>query len=367
MPAENFTYQGVTIRVETQFPQDLEWLEEFLQPWFDVSPREPDVLVRYCVDAARYARLERGGAAGGDAAAFMMDTRIIEYPRWRAPDGIELLHDEERRLFFRRRERETEIIAPDESAGARIRVMRVIREFAMGAAQAAGGRFLHASAVVVDGRAIVMTGRRLAGKTSLLVYLLSHLRCDFLANDRLLVTEVAGGTQLVGMPTVVSVREGTMARFPGLREDVRRRRFTTRLTLRECERADHSVAQSPRGDKWGLSTAQFCRVMGRKAIRGANPGLVLVPRQSGRPGGIQLRVLDAARGRASLEEGLFGHIRPDSPSEAFTLTAPGKRRVADGEFLDALAASSRVVECVMGEDAYANADGAQDIAGMLRS
>ena len=71
---------------------------------------------------------------------------------------------------------------------ARVRLMRVVREYFHNAALHAGGLVLHAAAVVHDGRAIAVAGRKGAGKTTMLLRLLRDANASFLSNDRVLVT-----------------------------------------------------------------------------------------------------------------------------------------------------------------------------------
>ncbi|MBC7303276.1 MAG: hypothetical protein H5T78_20300 [Nocardia sp.] len=76
--------------------------------------------------------------------------------------------------------------AANTGIGIRIAV-RVLRQITMRAAEDAGARALHAGAVVVDGRAVLVGGRAGAGKTTMLLQLIK-LGAAPMASDRTMVT-----------------------------------------------------------------------------------------------------------------------------------------------------------------------------------
>jgi hypothetical protein len=365
MRSINFSYEGVTIRVESHSSPDLCWLQEFLHPWFDPSDALPDICVEWTADPARFRKLLARGKPGEMVPAFMMDTRIIHYPMWSNAGASRVLFDEERALFMQVEDRRIAIIADRWQPGSRTQVMRVVRELAMGAAQARGGRFLHASAVSLDGKAIIMAGRRMAGKTSLLTYLLSNLDAALLTNDRLLIHPQSNNITFRGMPTIVSIRGGTLGLFPRLQERIRQNCYATRLTLEECKSADQSVFENRSQGRQGLSPAQFCAATGSRPARDARGGVLLFPRQTGSPGGISLQQMNTEETRAALLDGLFGHIGPDRLSEVFTLPESCTRTVPDWELLDTLSTSLPAYQCRLGQDAYADKSGADQIRKLI--
>lgn len=211
MQHSSFRYEGVTIRVGSRSPSDLQWLEEFLYPWFELSTSAPDICVEYQVDPDKFREFQTHGYPGEPVDAFMMDTQIIRYPQWIVSGQPCLLFDEKLALFIQIEEHRIMIIAGQKDPVSRLQIMRVVRELAMGVAQARGGRFLHASALTLRDKAIIVIGRRGAGKTSMLSYLLSHLDADLLTNDRLLLRLQGNEVSFRGMPTVISIRDGKNA------------------------------------------------------------------------------------------------------------------------------------------------------------
>jgi hypothetical protein len=352
VPEMNLCYSGLTVGVDVPTGADAQWLREFFCPWFAESDGVPDARVRFRVDTERFNDLLLRGDSGYLGSAFMMDTRVIEYPRWVAPDDATLLLDRERELFFHVDGDAIDIVAARDDRRSRLRVMRVIRELAMDAAHAAGGRFLHASCVAVDGRAIAVTGPRSAGKTSLLLYLLCAGRCDYLTNDRLLVRPQGDRLSLEGMPTVVSIRAGTLGMFEQFAATVAERRYSTRLTIDECEDDEPAGGVGQGEPKQGISPAQLCAATGATAAVGATGSVVLIPHQSGCADGFALRRLSMEEARAALAGGLFGHIGPGFRSDVFRYRGTRVAPVTDEAFIGTLSAGCRVYECRLGTDAY---------------
>lgn len=80
-----------------------------------------------------------------------------------------------------------------------------------------GRSWLHAGAVVRDGRGVLLIGDARAGKTTSLVHLLVHERCAFLTNGRSLVSTANGGIEVAGYPEIVLLRQGHFETLPSLR------------------------------------------------------------------------------------------------------------------------------------------------------
>jgi hypothetical protein len=299
----------------------------------------------------------------------MMDTRIIDYPIWQETAAGPTFFDESRGVLFQQHRGGVDLICRDGGADYRLLLMRVIREYAMGAAQQIGGRFLHASAVAADGQALIITGPRGAGKTSLLTCLLKQEGAGYLSNDRVLVNFEEAGTRLQGMPTVVSMRDGTLDLFPTLRDSLQASRFNSRLTLAGSRAASGSMNRARRPGKQGVSPAQYCALMNCRPVCKAAAAALIFPQQTGRTGGIVLRPLASAESLALLPQALFGYIGPASLSRAFTLAKNAGELSAvmgDEGLLARLASSLPAYICELGTAAYADADGVSQLMALLR-
>ena len=354
MPALTLSYEGITVRASLERAVDVQWLEEFLLPWFDRSDDAPDVEVLVSRDPAYYEELLACGPADSRVIAFTMDTRAVDFPAWNVPGQL-ALYDEKHRLFYLVTDSCITLVGSDPGNEVRMSLMRVLREFAMSAAQLRGGRFLHASAFVTNGLAALISGPREVGKTSLLSYVLSYSDARFMCNDRLLVGAHEPALRLRGMPTIVSIREGTLELLPGMRDSIERNRFITRSTMEEARQPDAPSCGPPKQGRYGLSPRQYCALLGCEPVQWARGAVLLLPRQTRRPGGLELKRLDSGEARERLAHCLFGHIGPDRLSEVFTLLprSPGQSKPGSDDALCTMLASRLACyDCQLGTDTY---------------
>jgi len=364
-----FSYEGIGSRVTVESEEDMRWLEEFLVPWFDTSGQLPDISVRVIRDAPYFDRLRESGFGPDSVRTFMMDAGSIDFPACIGPAGCITLYDEKHRLFILIADSRVELVLRDQNASIRLRVMRVLRELAMGVAQLTGGRFLHASAFVLDGHAAIVTGPRRSGKTSLLSYVLANSSAGFLCNDRLLIRRKGETIRLRGMPTIVSMREGTIDLFPGMRQSIMDRGYASRLTLGECREAGRLISFPGKPGRHGLSPRQFCSLLDCPPVKEATGRVLLFPRQTGVAGGLRLRRLQAAEARSRLQSCFFGSIGPQNLSDVFTLLPRGLSRQeapGDAAVCAGLADSLAAYDCELGNQAYEDDRGAQLLLDLLR-
>lgn len=71
----------------------------------------------------------------------------------------------------------------------------------------------HAACIVKDGYGVGITGNKFAGKTTTLINALHHCRCNFLANDKVLLHEVDDVLFMYGLPISLGIRLGTISHF----------------------------------------------------------------------------------------------------------------------------------------------------------
>lgn len=370
MTRATFSFEGISIGVTVEDQGDIEWLTEFLVPWFDLSDSTPDVEVSVRQDRAMFEKLIACPPAQKRVNAFMMDTRVIDFPCWNIPGQQLACLDEQNQIFYLITDEQIHLVYSARPNNLRTSLMRVLREVAMGAAQLRGGRFLHASAFAINGRAVIVTGPRGAGKTSLLSYVLSNSKATFLTNDRLLVKRRGQQVQLRGMPTIVSIRSGTMKLFPKMRPSIEDQGFTTKVTMMEARQSETTTSLPTRDGRWGLTPRQFCSILDCKPQREARAAILLFPRQTGLPGSIELRKTDTFETRDQLQHSLFGHIGPDSLSDAFTIVPPGlKKRPADDDktLFTALVNSMTAFDCELGNDAYRGGSGIEKLLQILEN
>jgi hypothetical protein len=336
----------------------VEWLAEFLTPDFSTRDAgEPaDGIVSLREDDGELAALEttrpvRPPIVDGVA----LDTGVQPLEDWSVDPLQPLFFDPAFGILQRsgREGRALTLVSASGNPKARIALMRVVREIAMQRAQRDGGLFLHASALAVAGRGLVIAGPKEAGKTTLLVHLLGRAAgARYLANDRVLIRLDGTIAHLGGMATIVSVRPGTLAMFPELARRLRDSGFHYARQLGEG--AAPSRPDVPADGRQALSPAQFRRVLGVEGCREAVARAIVFPSVTRRAGGIELRRLELDEAAVQLGRSVFGR---DTRLRSHACFALGDRAPLpdDGALEVACARLAAIVptfECRLGLDAY---------------
>jgi hypothetical protein len=357
-----FLYPGVSILVVSDSPGHLPWLEEFLCPDFATAPgAEADHTVILDIDTARYLDLWRQGPdpSGAWIDCFALDSGAVSLPRWRSGPGEIVVFDGEYRVFciVTLDRRTIRLVAPRFGLTMRNTLMRVVRELAMIAAERAGAIIVHGAAARVDGAGLVLAGPKKAGKTTLLLHLLSRPGAALVTNDRVTVTmEATGGAALRGMPTIVAVRERTARTFPSFEERLRWSGFHAWSTLDEVARRRRRQAAPQR--VWALSPTQLATLLGVRRVASAGLETILFPRVTGARGGIELRRLAPPEASDMLRRALFRAHAPTS--HVGTLLAPSADTIGTAtreELCRRLADRVPCFACALGREAYEKADG----------
>jgi hypothetical protein len=319
-------HAGFRVCVRSRDAGHLEWLDEFLTPWFarldDVSSPEDEVVVSLRCDPDRGNRLAAFPRRPPTSfvAGFILDSRVVEHEVWHERGGERLTCDRDLDAFYRvsRRHPHVRILAGQSRVAARVASMRVVRELAMAHARRSGWLLLHAAAVEIGGRAIVIVGPKHAGKTTLLLQLLHAPGARFVANDRVLVHVAETPPRLLGLPSIVALRAGTLALFPRLEEQAVQSGYAFWETLVEARAAPGRQANARGVD---VSPAQLCNLLSVDPSSGAPVGALIFPGlDSGRerrPLGIDVQRLDSDSVKARLDDNQFGGANGARSSEAF--------------------------------------------------
>ena len=351
-----YRYDGLGVRVECADAGHMAWLDEFLAPHFERDGSGPvDWRVRLVEDTHRFeAALGLGPIPGTEPVdCFALDSSVIRYPLWRSESGT-AVYDEQSGVLYhvRHPEREVTLLAREGSEWVRTPLMRVVRELAMNHSRRDGRLFLHAAAVAVGDDGVVVTGEKSAGKTTLLVHLLRESGAAYLSNDRVLVSLDSSPPVLRGMPTVVTVRPGTVDLLPGFGRSLAESSFGHRWTIEET-RTPRPVRRLKEG-KFGLTPAQFRALVGTPAAAACRARAVVFPRVTNLPGGARLRALDTEEAAARLPSVLFGAGSLRKTSELFVSPdeTPAPDESALARFARRFAAEVRCFECELGLNAY---------------
>jgi hypothetical protein len=364
-------YAGIAIGIASDHAEHVDWLKEFLEPSFvsggDISPERGSLEceVRLRLDDAAFARQLAGGPSGEEAVCFEMDTRVVRLPVWRSKrPGRVVVRDQSGRVFYGvdPARRIVDVLGPasveaGDVLAVRIGLMRVVREIAMHAAVARSGFFLHAAGFALEGGAVVVAGPKRAGKSTLLLYALSAAPGALLSNDRLLLSPRADRFLVTGMPTITTLRPGTLEFFPTILESLLSSGFHTGVTVAEARELSGDqrgkVGPAPDG-RYGISNRQLCEIIPCEAQTHAPARAILFPRVT--PGTEVLTLVQATADEAvhELRQSLFGR-QADRPGDPlFRLSLPPGGHYPDvAEACLALASNVQCYFCDTGPGSFA--------------
>jgi len=359
-----FEYQGARIDVVCQEQSDLDWLTGFLHPWFQLVEGDSDARVSLIYDSLQFDELLDSGFLGDLCSAFIQDTNVIDFDGLDIPGYDNALFDQRYQLIVLVKSNRVTLLGRTHDVLARKALMKTVREVLMGYVHETSGRFLHATGCALDNAGLAMAGPRNAGKTSLLLYLLLNSDLQFIAGDRLLIKD----GMAIGMPTIVSIRNGTLELNPAFANEINTRGYGLPLTLEECENNRQWCKQYMKADKVLLGSQHLSAILDRKHAAHASLRGLVFPRVEPSATAWSLDRLDSSATRQRLSEALFGNIHPGNRSEAFTLVdskIAERCILSDNEFIDSLSATIPAYDCVFGVAAFKNRDLAVAIVDTL--
>jgi hypothetical protein len=366
MLRRDFHFGAHTFRVEGG-EEALGWLQRFLEPQLAAGDSDsPHEVIRLIVDAREHARLAACGPHPDDLAkaCFTLDSGIVTGRVWDASDSAEVVFDEARDIFYRRRPDEPgviDIIVAGDTAEARVALMRAVREYAMLYAARAGWLIVHAAAVCMGNDAFVIAGPKKAGKTTLLLHALQNERGTYVSNDRVAVRADAPRPIVHGIPTIVSIRPDASAWFPELGPKLRGVRFDARPPVSD---GDVPAGVTP-VKAWSLSPRQFCNIVGAKSRAAARVVGLLFPQVDASTPGVTFELLGTDEARRALQaalfrscpaDGMFRVHRAESPSDSDTGMVAG---------VTSIISAVPSFACRLGADAYR--DGTRWLSHLLET
>jgi hypothetical protein len=323
-------FDELTLRVSCAEHSHLAWLREFLTPWFDFVPAsEGECEVAVVADETEYGRRLESGPLGAGATAhcFSLDNGAVHLPLWKSRPTERMAFDRRLGVFYRigERGRRVEVLGRPRHLALRFAAMRVIRELALAQARTSDRLLVHAAALEMDGRTVLIAGPKGAGKTSLLIASLLDTAARFVSNDRVVVVLDPHGVTAHGMPTLVSIRKPTLDAHPDVRRRLERSGYHHLDSLAESggHREPHR-AERPAID---LSPAQLCVLLDTEPAARGRVSALLFP-QSYPPGAtVRPARLDVAAAAERLSGALLGGACAD-PAQSFFAPALAQRAVA---------------------------------------
>jgi hypothetical protein len=347
-------------------PGTLVWLAEFFEPAFASSPLESlgaDLAVahagvRFEQSPAEHARLSRTrvGEPPVEFESFTLDGSFERHTGWHGRKRWRWAHDERHDAFYGvdPDAHAIRIVARADRPFPRLALMRVVRELATTALLRSGRLPVHGAAFLHGDSAVLVCGPKRSGKTTLLIH---ALRCGapFLSNDRIFV-DAEGSLAAQPMPTIVMLRDGSLAFFEELKKDLEESGFDRGRTIAECISQTPPSPSLPRPgrQKRGISPVQLCRLLGAPMRGNARVGLLLFPRVDPTADGIVLERMAAGQARETMSRSLLKPSDPTRPAPLFSPQDACEAISAEVESrqCEALVERVPVYDCRLGPNAY---------------
>ena len=353
------TFDDLTIAADCGSASNRDWLGEFLVPDFEVrSDGAVDCTVRIVADVSRYLESMANGP-GADAPlldCFALDSSVVRLPILARSGSATTVLDAQFEAVYEIEPdlRRVTIRARPDNVRVRASLLRVVREFAMNHLHHRG-LFLHASAIAIGNSGVAFAGHKAAGKTTLLTYLLSTGMGSYLSNDRVYVADGDGSPVLRNMPTVISVRPGTLELCPSFRDRFLASGFDTYLaTLDEAAAASAAHIGTNQFGNYFLSPAQFRRVLDAPQQTRAIGSALVFPVIREDIEHFAIRELSKLETLDRMSEALLGAGTWRKGTDAFTIpgsaSAPAKEALAAR--VDRFCSRVRCYELRLGKSAY---------------
>lgn len=344
------------IDVETDDPDAARWLTEFLTPWFKATaPGKGEFTVRLTCSTSAFAVLEcrQATATPDSVACFALDSQVVSLPGWSEDDGSTVIADSGRSCFYVVRGRTVEIVSQPGVRRVRVGLMRVVRELAATRMLGQGSVLdVHSAAFVVGGRAVLLVGPKGVGKTTLLVSVLALRQASLLANDRVFVDVSRHPGQAFGVPTLVSLQEGTLRLFPNLQRGLPDR--PARMHSGELESPDpDTFKEDDVPTVFALSPTQLARRLGVPTVSEGPIAAIVFPEIASAPDAWSLEPVAPADGATQLRRSLYGiRSRPRSRIVFEELVGGPVERMEDpASLVDCLADRIPLFRYRLGQDA----------------
>lgn len=302
-------FRGLQVQVHSNVSAPLTWLNEFMLP--ALRAQEPVLArreIRLIIDGQRFASMLSVVRAEHQnwVDCFTKDGGFEQLSAWRDQSGREILYSELGHCFLvpKADGGAIELVAAADHGMMRRCLMRLVRELAMMQALYRGDLFVHGAAVVCRDEAIVVTGARRAGKTSMLLNALRQGGVWYLSNDRVFIEAGMDRPTVHGMPTIITVRAECFAHLPGLTVPTWGYPYRHYLTMRECE-ARSPLVEAAFQDPPAMNPPQFCRWMGVEMATHGPLRAVVLPRVDTTVTGYKLDRLSLADAEVQLCANLF--------------------------------------------------------------
>jgi hypothetical protein len=253
----------------------------------------------------------------------------------RSADGLRDLVDVQNGVHYRVAQNSVRIRYRTPSSFLAHEPARIIREALAAQVASDGWCRMHAAAVAVDGRGILVVGGPGSGKSSTVVQMLAR-GASYIANDRLLVRAAPDGNVMVrGLPIAVRWSAAQLHEFASGPDFIRCYETHSRL-----QRSDLKAGFR----KYELTLPEVAAISGAPMVTEASVAAVVLPRRRGDEPGVVARAQ-----HPGLADELAEHFLPVDPAfPPFFLLQPTEQRQVERLINSAAIALARLPGYVLG-------------------
>jgi hypothetical protein len=311
------SFMGLNFDVLCDNSLDTQWLKDFFGGAFQFSHDEKDsknvFRVSLSCDSLAVAEARLMAAESRQSAvAFILDSAVERLPKWVGADGTIRAYSDFYDVLYIKDEQVR--VVEDSSPGvagrrARGGLMRAIREQAMDYVWRRGSSILHGAAFVEGGKAVIIAGDKRAGKTSLLCAVLSLLPdSGFLANDRIALSSHGGELIARPVPTIISLRAGSLEVVPGL---------AARTAAIVSDYNGTPLPTHQNLQRMAMTTAQFASIMESTVCASAPVRSIVFPLIDPGQETFSLRKLDSEQSQRRILNAVFARDHLGAQTEFF--------------------------------------------------
>ncbi len=218
---------------------DLTWLTEFLHPHLKSANIAGDDL--WSVKVTKKSHTGSSATSLETVETFTLDGSFCCLPAGPDTQGALELSDAELGVTYRIDARNITVFSARRPSQARLALLRIVREIGTAHALVDGAAPVHAAALDLQGKGVLLVGDKRSGKTSLLLHLLRADGASLVANDRSLLDDIEGAWRVRGVATIAKLRPGVLELRPDLAARFRHAPLRYKWTLAECQ--DRSAAE----------------------------------------------------------------------------------------------------------------------------
>jgi hypothetical protein len=175
------------------------------------------------------------------------------------------------------RQRQIVVVRASDDPRYHTYLVRCMREICLREGENRGGGNLHAACFVRDQVATLIVGGKGAGKTSFVLAMSSQPGCEFLANDRVILTPADGHVVATTFPLACRIGLGTIESSERLRPIFARRERLTRVQHEAVLKASDEARRFASSAKLELTQRELVDEVGFRHAQSARVGRVIFP------------------------------------------------------------------------------------------